>query len=460
MTHWHMWQGDKTSRSKVVSQRSEEVRCYITLQHIAAHCNTLQHTAKPCNTLQHPATPCNTLPKDLEEQGGIRDVTSLKSLDVTTRCNILWHAAARCSTLQHTATHCNTLQHAGIHSNTLQHTATQPRGARWHQGGQTIVACWWSDSTPDCCVWMRHVTYEWVMHHIDEWWGVCWSFDWCVWMCQVTHEWVKHHIDGWWGVCWSSDCCVWMRHVTYEWVMHHMDEWWDVCWSFDCCLWMCYVTYEWVMHHMDELWGVCWSFDCCVWMCQVTYEWVMHHIELSHHSSIWYITHSSRDTFIHSNEMVWLLCMHVSCQVRMSDATHGWVVRQFHCCVWMCQVKYEWVMQHMDEWRDNFIAVYEFVMWRANEWCKIWMGGETIWLLCMNVSRDVRMSNATYGWVVRHMSIDHLILRCIPVHQHIMLYIWTSIVTHMNASCHVSCYGVATISRRLKSTGLFCKRAL
>jgi len=35
-----------------------------------------------------------------------------------------------------------------------------------------------------------------------------------------------------------------MSHVTYEWVMSHMNE--------SCHIWMSHVTYEWVMSHMYE----------------------------------------------------------------------------------------------------------------------------------------------------------------------------------------------------------------
>jgi len=87
------------------NKRSKTKRChlshYITLQHIATHCNTLHCTA----------TYCNTEPNERRE--------SHPSL-----CNAKHDTATQCNTLQHTTTHCNTLQHTAIHCNTLKHTAT------------------------------------------------------------------------------------------------------------------------------------------------------------------------------------------------------------------------------------------------------------------------------------------------------------------------------------------------
>jgi len=62
---------------------------WITVHHVATHCNTLQHIVPNCSTLQQTATHQSP--------------------------------ATHCSTLQHTATHCNTLQHTTTQCNTLHH---------------------------------------------------------------------------------------------------------------------------------------------------------------------------------------------------------------------------------------------------------------------------------------------------------------------------------------------------
>ena len=88
---------------------------------------------------------------------------------------------------------------------------------------------------------MGHVTYEWVMSHMNT---SC-----HIWMCHVIHEWVisdmnvSCHIQSW-----PTNSCV----VTYECATSYMNEWYQI--------WMCHVTYsrvtyeceyEWVMSHMN-----------------------------------------------------------------------------------------------------------------------------------------------------------------------------------------------------------------
>ena len=90
---------------------------------------------------------------------------------------------------------------------------------------------------------ISHVTYGWVMAHMDE--------SWHVWMSHVIYEWVMSYMNESWHI--------WMSHVTYGWVMSYMDE--------SCHTWMSHVTYGWVMSYIDE--------SCHVWMSHVTYWWVM-----------------------------------------------------------------------------------------------------------------------------------------------------------------------------------------
>jgi len=42
----------------------------------------------------------------------------------------------------------------------------------------------------------------------------------------------------------SDSCHIWMSHITYEWVMSHMNK--------SCEIWMSHVTYEQVISHMNE----------------------------------------------------------------------------------------------------------------------------------------------------------------------------------------------------------------
>jgi len=90
----------KLAMARAAGHHSLRVFRSLSLQHIAAHCNTLQHTVTHCNIRSVLVTTCF--------------VSSCPSL-----CNKLEHTATHCNTLQNTATHCNTLQHTATHYNSL-----------------------------------------------------------------------------------------------------------------------------------------------------------------------------------------------------------------------------------------------------------------------------------------------------------------------------------------------------
>jgi len=142
-----------------------------------------------------------------------------------------------------------------------------------------------SHMNESCHIWMSHVTYEWVMSHMNES-----SIAVCIFKCHAFHIYncrallkIKYQ---WWlfKFPFSGErlCHTWMRHVTHWWGTLHMNG--------ACHIWMSHVTYEsviahhyivlshltlrWVMSHMNEA--------CHIWMRHVTYEWVMSHIWMSH----------------------------------------------------------------------------------------------------------------------------------------------------------------------------------
>ena len=98
-----------------------------------------------------------------------------------------------------------------------------------------------SSMNESCHVWMSHVTYECVISH------VCISHvtSALARMSQVTyintscltytHEWVMFYVVSY---------HTWMRHVTYAWVMSHLNQ--------SCHIWMSHFTYEWVTSRMNE----------------------------------------------------------------------------------------------------------------------------------------------------------------------------------------------------------------
>jgi len=101
---------------------------------------------------------------------------------------------------------------------------------------------------------MSHVTYEWVMSHMNE---SC-----HIWMSHVTYEWVMSHVNQsyheWMYHAIYASYHIWMSHVTYEWVISHMHE--------SCHIWISHVTYEWDMSHIN-----------CItpYIRHTTYKWVM-----------------------------------------------------------------------------------------------------------------------------------------------------------------------------------------
>jgi len=100
-------------------------------------------------------------------------------------------------------------------------------------------------------------------------------------MSHVTYEWVVSHIN--------ESCHVWMSRVPYKWVMsrimHH---------DTSCHVWMhlvalmCHGTYEWGTSLMNTSWHM--------WMRHVTREFVITFTNESHHGSIgrWHMNESWR----------------------------------------------------------------------------------------------------------------------------------------------------------------------
>jgi len=96
---------------------------------------------------------------------------------------------------------------------------------------------------------------------------------------------------------------------------------------------------------------------------------------------------------------------------------------------------------------------------------------QLIWCVYHKCVMCIFESLVQYIWIFSRIYLIHISYMChiyigifVTVHMHcvhisyyICVYSITYILTHM---CVIYCYGVATISRLLKSIGLFCKRAL
>ena len=139
---------------------------------------------------------------------------------------------------------------------------------------------------------MGHVTYDWVMSHMNASCHIWWS--------HVTYEWVMSP----------------MSHVAYDRVMLRMNEtchvWMSrVTLNQSCHIWMGHVTYDWVMSHRIE--------SCHIWLSHVTYEWVIQPMIESCH--IWRVM--SR--------------MNQSCHTRRVDGfTYKTWKHNKRKCMWKC----------------------------------------------------------------------------------------------------------------------------
>jgi len=165
------------------------------------------------------------------------------------------------------------------------------------------------------CIWISHVTCEWVMSRMIE---IC-----HVWVNHTIYEWVISRMNE---SC--HECHVWVSHVTYayEWGMSRMIE--------ICHVWVNYVIYEWVMSRMIE--------SRHAWVSHITDEWVISHINMSRVSE--------------------------SCHARMRRRDES-----YH--IWMGYVTYEWVMSHINEscpiWTSH--VPHEWVVSHMNGFCYVWM---------------------------------------------------------------------------------------
>ena len=157
-----------------------------------------------------------------------------------------------------------------------------------------------SHMNESCLIWMDHVTYEWVMSHMNE--------SRHIWMSHVTYEWIMSHM--------KDSCHIWMSHVSYEWVISHMYE-------TVSHIWLGHVTYEWVMSHMHE--------SCHTWMSHVTYEWVMSQMMRCSTSCHTWGSHVTNDLHHVTHECG--TCMrqlvHEACHIWLSNFTCTWVTCRF-----------------------------------------------------------------------------------------------------------------------------------
>jgi len=171
-----------------------------------------------------------------------------------------------------------------------------------------------------------------------------------IWISHVTYEWVLSHMN--------ESCHIWMNHVQYEWVMSHMNE------SYHA--WMSHVpytrewstnpkgvaivTYEQVMSHMNEschIWVMSHINDsCCIWMGHVPCEscpiWVMSHTHLQRSTNLQRVASVTHERVMsHMSHVTMIEPCHTDVISQMSHVKHE------SCRIWTSHAKYGWVMSPM-----------------------------------------------------------------------------------------------------------------
>ena len=125
---------------------------------VTTHCNTLQHAATHCNIL-HTWCVCQNSPKVVQRVCYIG-----MDQHTATHCNTLQHTATYCIALQHTATHCK----PGVYARTRQRCCGQSAWLEW--------GLWHVALTAVCCS---------VLQCVVQWDAVCCSELHCVAACLI-----------------------------------------------------------------------------------------------------------------------------------------------------------------------------------------------------------------------------------------------------------------------------------
>jgi len=219
---------------------------------------------------------------------------------------------------------------------------------------------------------MSHVTYEWAMSQTNT-------------LGVEVHGNILAYICIQWSSTQDMSFCIischiWISHVTYEYVVSHMNEschrqmpWASKCrWqshiNASCHrrhAWMGHVTYASVMSHMNMSRM---NHSCHIWICRVTYEWVMSQTNV--------LGVEVQMTITYKCVMSQTSRMNESCHVCISHVTYEYVTYEQSCHIWICRVTYEWVMSHMNdlgvEVQNSFVCSINKWRLHMNESCHRW----------------------------------------------------------------------------------------
>jgi len=232
-----------------------------------------------------------------------------------------------------------------------------------------------------------------------------------------------------------------------------MNEPYHICMSHITYIFI-YVEFEWVVYEDIHV--------CRIWMSRVTSAWVISHMyPYMSYMNVSYIR--TCRIWMSKNESRYICMSHITHIFVYVE--YEWVVySDIHMCrTWMSRVIYACVISHIYSHMSYMNMSY--ILMR-----RVWMSHVTCaWVIAhlySNESRHICMSHITYIFtcVVYDWFTSHMHEAC---HTYIHTYrIWISriftcvVYEWVTSYRHEATYGVASISRLLKITGLFCKRAL
>ena len=257
---------------------------------------------------------------------------------------------------------------------------------------------------------------------------------WLIHMCDLTHSCVRH--DSF--IC--VTCLIHMCNMTHSYVWH--DSFICVTWLIHMCdmthLCMCDMARPWVWH-VSFMCDVTYS---CVWhdpfMCVV---WLIH---VWHDSSI-VLMHVWHDSLPMIAMNDWVLDVSFTSAVGLfCKCSRSLLPQWMTCAAWLTPMPYPYGTWLTPEWRIH--VWHDSFTWLIHMWHDSFTQLIHVW----------HVSSKSDSFICELRITGLLCGKWQETASFFLSVVWLAYFACLFAAC----YGVATISRLLKITGLFCKRAL